>query len=140
MPRLSGILLSRTCFLPTLLHCQSHHHPSLCQTRHHPLTAVFPHKSWYSQMSPATFSSRYFLHSPLPFVCSCQSISAHSGTLPARYCNVPFPNKLPSSTYVLFPGSTTPAKTPYLLFSFPKRLRAGSRSGVFIYSWFLVRL
>lgn len=38
--------------------------PSLCQTRHHPLTAVFPHKPWYSQMSPDTSSSRYFLHSP----------------------------------------------------------------------------
>lgn len=57
-----------------------------------------------------------------PFVCRCQSISPHCGNLPAWYCNLPFPNKLSSPTYVLLPVTMTPAKILHLLLFFLKHL------------------
>lgn len=75
-----------------------------------------------------------------PFVCSCQSISPHCGNLPAWYCNLLFPNKLFSPTYVLLPVSMTPAKILRLLLFFLKCLHADSCSGISLYDWSLLRL
>ena len=94
---------------------------------------VLPDISWH-------FFFMLLLIYLLPFVCSCQSISPHCGNRPAWYCNLPFPNKLFSPTYILLPVSMTPAKILRLLLFFLKRLRADSCSGASLYAWSLFRL
>lgn len=95
--------------------------------------SVLPNVSWH-------FFFMWLLTLLFPFVCSCQSISPHCGNLPAWYCNLLFPNKLFSPTYVLLPVSMTPAKILRLLLFFLKCLHADSCSGVSLYAWSLFRL